>query len=126
MFSKMVEKRREKVVAKVTPDLRAGEHVQAAVFAQSGRSVTLGGALTATYYWIVVTDQRILLYGVGKMKLFDLRGIERELPRHVRLGPPKTSTWFRPGWYLFESLGMSLQVGFGYWSEIRTADSALN
>jgi hypothetical protein len=120
-MSKLMEGRRAKIARAGAEYLGEGEVVQAAIFAQNAR----GGALAGKYYFIVATNERIIVFNARKSGVFKVAGIEREVPREIQIGPPKGNGSLTRTWYRTEALGMQVFIPRPYWSEVRAADAAL-
>jgi hypothetical protein len=126
----MMEGRRAKVAAAVAEYLNEGEVVQAAIFAQnkgSGAFASLGAGATLAmkYYWIVVTNERIVVFNASGTGITKVKGIDREVARQTQLGPPTGKGSMTRSLYGTEALGEKVFVPRPYWSEVKAADAAL-
>jgi hypothetical protein len=125
-----MERRREKVAAAVAEYLHEGEVVQAAIFAQNKGSGAFGlfgaaATLMMKYYWIVVTNERIVVFEAAKTGVTKVKGIEREVPRDTQIGPPTGKGSLLRTLYGTDALGEKVFIQRPYWSEVNAADAAL-
>lgn len=123
----MMERKRRAVAKDAAEYLRAGEVVQAAIFAQnkgSGAFALFGGAapLTMKHYWIVATNERIIVFDAG---VRGIKGMDHEVPRETRIGPPNGKGSVTRTLYRTEALGEKLYIPRAYWSEVKAADASL-
>jgi hypothetical protein len=107
------------------PFFQPGETVQVAFQAQTFRpyfAVFLGWwafLLPNPYRVVVVTDRRILVCYAGRFRPTVVRGVERELPRATRIGPPDGF------WWRCDTLGGRLYVHRQFHEDVRQADTPL-
>ncbi len=128
-MSKLMERRREKVAAAVAEYLREGETVQAAIFAQnkgSGAFAAFGAAapLTMKYYWVVATNERIVVFNASATGVTKVTGVDRELPRETQIGPPNGKGSLTRLLYGTAALGQKVFIPRPYWGEVKAADAA--
>ena len=71
-----------------------------------------------SYRVIVVTDRRILVCGSGRFRVTPVKGVLRELPRSITIGPAHTL------WYRFDSLGEKMYVNRRFFKDVEAADGA--
>jgi len=69
------------------------------------------------YRVIVVTDRRILVCRSGRFRITPVKGVLREVPRGVTIGPAHGL------WYRFDVLGEKLYVNRRFFKDVETADS---
>lgn len=117
----MTERQRAKVAENVAEYLREGEVVQAAIFGQNAR----GGRLAGKYYWIVATNERIILFNAGAAGVAKIKGLDRELPRETQIGPPTGKGSLTRTWYRSQVFGESVYIPRSYWGEVKAADAAI-
>ena len=107
------------------PLFQPGETVQAAFQAQTFRpylAVFLSRSaflLPDPYRVVLVTDRRILVCYAGRFRPAVVRGVERELPRATRIGPPHGF------WWRCDTLGGRLYVHRQFHQDVQQADEAL-
>ena len=75
--------------------------------------------LKNSYRVVAVTDRRILVCGSGRLSMTKVSGVERELPRGTRIGPPSGL------WWKCETLGERLYVNKRFHKDVEAADAAL-
>jgi hypothetical protein len=105
------------------PLLAPGETVQAIFPAQ-----TTSAYFALLSYWIivfsdayrvvVVTDRRILLCRSGRFRVTPVKGVLREVPRSVIIGPA-TGLWYR-----CDALGEKLYINRRFFKDVEIADSS--
>ena len=112
---------RDKIRANAAHVLQPGETVQVVIPAQ-----TTSQWFALLSYWIiilrnsyrviVVTDRRILVCHSGRFRITPVKGVERELPRGTRIGPPSGL------WYRCETLGERLYIAKRFHKDVLAAD----
>lgn len=128
-MSRLMERRRAKVAAAAAEFLHDGEVVQAAICAQnkgSGAFAAFGAAapLTMKYYWIVATNERIVVFNASATGVTKIKGIDREVPRESQIGPPNGKGSLTRSLYRTEALGETVYIPRPYWGEVKAADAA--
>jgi hypothetical protein len=71
-----------------------------------------------SYRVIVVTDRRILVCGSGRFRVTPVKGVLRELPRSIVIGPAHGL------WYRFDVLGEKMYVNRRFFKDVEAADGA--
>jgi hypothetical protein len=104
--------------------------VQAAIFAQnkgSGAFAAFGAAATLTmkYYWIVATNERIVVFNASATGVTKVKNIDREVPRKTKIGPPNGKGSLTRSLYGTEVLGQKVFIPRPYWGEVKAADAAV-
>jgi hypothetical protein len=115
---------RDKMITKAQPYLQPGEEVQAVFGSQKYTQWwLLLSVLILLFvnkiYMVVVTDRRIVVLNCTKFSQTKVTGVDRELPRATRIGPPSGL------WWKCETLGEKMYVHKRFHKDVEKADSLL-
>lgn len=114
---------RDKLAASAAPHLHSGEVVQSTFIAQRGNPnwfiLSYWIIIAKGYYVVVATNERIVVFRAGALKVTTFNSLALELPRATRFGAPKGV--FR---YKFRLGDENVWVHRKFWKDLRTADAA--
>jgi hypothetical protein len=115
---------RDKLRINAQPLLEPGESIQSIFCAQ-----TVSAYLALVSIWIiifsnayrvvVVTDRRILVCQSGRFRMSPVKGVEREAPRQIQIGPAH-GLWYETG-----ALGRRLYIHKRFHKDVAEADAAI-
>jgi hypothetical protein len=118
--SRLIDRRKAKIAENISDYLHEDEVVQATIFAQSAP----GGGISREYYFVVATNERIIVFNARATAASKVKGIDIELPRDTQIGPPNGKGSLTRTWYRTDALGKRVYIPRTWWSEVRAADAA--